>query len=258
MKRGGMAGAEAALRATETSTRAGQDGLALADDVARLLLSRGLVARTERGIVLTDAGRAWLRRQRATDDPYRVQHQERAAAVLNESGGSRRVVVNRAESPLGWLRSRKDRNGQPLIAPEQFAAGERLRADHWRAHLSPRVTANWEASAPSRRSRREGAAPSWAVSDEVIAAKQRVARALEAVGPELSGILVSVCCELQGLEQAERDEGWPQRAGKIVLQLALTRLARHYGLMAPANGQRPSRMRHWGSEDYRPRLHAET
>ena len=44
-------------------------------------------------------------------------------------------------------------------------------------------------------------------------------RALDAVGPELSQVLVDICCELKGLEEAERSHDWPQRAGKVVLQL---------------------------------------
>jgi Domain of unknown function (DUF6456) len=52
------------------------------------------------------------------------------------------VTVNETESPLGWLRSRKDRNGRPLIADAQYAAGERLRADYWFAGLGQRVTSN--------------------------------------------------------------------------------------------------------------------
>ena len=115
-------------------------------------------------------------------------------------------------------------------------AGERLAADFWHAQLSPRVTANWSASATSRRERR--AAPGFGVElgDNVVAARQRVNRALAAVGPELGGILLDVCCHDVGLEAAERAHGWPQRAGKVILQMALTCLARHYGLLMAEHG----------------------
>ena len=67
--------------------------------------------------------------------------------------------------------------------------------------------------------------------------------------------LVDICCELKGLEEAERSHDWPQRAGKVVLQLGLTRLARHYGLDVPSDlPQRRKGIRHWGSADYRPTL----
>jgi hypothetical protein len=144
-----------------------------------------------------------------------------------------------------------------LISGEQYAAGERLRADYWFAHLSPRVTSNWEAPVPPSHARRAAPSSPAMLRDEVIAAKERVMRALMAVGPELSGILVDICCELKGLEEAEKENGWPQRAGKIVLQIALTRLARHYGLIGDVV-QKPAKrkLRHWGSEDYRPTLDA--
>ena len=89
--------------------------------------------------------------------------------------------------------------------------------------------------------------------DNAAAAGERVRRALAAVGPELCGVLIDVCCHLKGLEEAERMAGWPQRSAKIVLQLALTSLARHYGLQtAPHAGGKASAVRHWGSEDFRP------
>lgn len=192
-----------------------------------------------------------------TNDDFRAQHQLRILSEREIAGARRPVVVNEGESPLGWLKSRKDRNGRPLISAEQFAAGERLRADYWFAHLSPRVTSNWGSSAPSLRARRAAPNNAATLRDEVIAAKERVVRALMAVGPEVSGVLVDICCELKGLEEAERENGWPQRAGKVVLQIALTRLARHYGLIRDER-QMPARrkLRHWGSEDYRPTLEA--
>ena len=92
-----------------------------------------------------------------------------------------------------------------------------------------------------------------------MAARERVRLALQAVGPELSGILFDVCCHLKGLEEAERSAGWPQRSGKIVLQLALTRLARHYGLLpATQSSHCGNTVRHWGAPDYRPTIETQT
>ena len=61
-----------------------------------------------------------LRRAEAGDDAFRQQHQVRAAQLKKVDGTRRPVVVNDAESPLGWLKSRKDRNGRPLISDLPF------------------------------------------------------------------------------------------------------------------------------------------
>lgn len=158
-----------------------------------------------------------------------------------------------AENPLTWLRSRRDRSGRPLITEVQFNAGQQLAADFWHGQLSPRVTANWSAGAPGRRMRRAAPGVGVEVRDAVVSARNRYYRALDAVGPELAGILVHVCCHDTGLEAAGRASGWPQRAAKVVLDLALTRLARHYGMIAP---ERPigTDLRHWGDADYRPTI----
>jgi hypothetical protein len=211
------------------------------------------------GFRLSHAGRAWLRRCAAEGDAFRAQHQLRGIGERAIDGTRRPVLVNEAESPLGWLKSRKDRNGQPLLSEQQYEAGERLRADYWFAQMSPRVTASWSALAPSERSRRGAPSRAADLRDEVIAAKERVMHALDEVGPEVGGILIDICCELKGLEEAEKANGWPQRAGKVVLQIALTRLARHYGLISddrPTRNRRHPRLGHWRSDDYRPTLDA--
>lgn len=213
-----------------------------------------LLARTERGLVLSDAGHARVRRTAAgSHEPFRAQHQRRAHDMREIGGVRQPMLVNDGESPLGWLRSRKDRFGRPLIGQAQFEAGERLRADYGFAQMSARVTADWSAAAPVSRARRGAPTDGSSLTDEVLGAKERVMRALAAVGPEISGVLVDICCELKGLEEAEKENGWPQRAGKVVLQIALTRLAKHYGLIVD-EPDRARRLRHWGQAGYRPRI----
>ncbi|KAB2851605.1 MAG: ATPase [Hyphomicrobiaceae bacterium] len=213
-------------------------------------LSRGLLASRGGRVVITEAGAKWVRRMLAEVEPFRAQH---LALIVSGGGGSKpaeRPLINAAESPLAWLRKRKDKDGKCLIAEDEYAAGERLRADHCFASLVPRVTASWDPSGASRRQSRNGPG-AFEIRDEVLAARQRVQRALVAVGPELSGILVDVCCHLKGLETAERESELPPRSGKVLLQAALGALARHYGFrQTPTHRQ----VLHWGEQDYRPHL----
>lgn len=163
-------------------------------------------------------------------------------------------LVNESESPLAWLARRKDTNGMPMIDAAQFAAGERLRADFTRAAMTPRVGANL--AAPVAHGRRGGGGATEHFSDLVIAAKERLNHALDAAGPEFSGLLLNVCCFLKGLETVEHERGWPRRTSKIVLGLALDRLARHYGYAAKVTGKDRSPLRSWQAEDARPTMNA--
>ena len=54
-------------------------------------------------------------------------------------------------------------------------------------------------------------------------------RALDAAGPGLADICWRVICAGEGIAGAEKGLGWPARSGKLVLGLALDRLARFYG-----------------------------
>jgi hypothetical protein len=51
-----------------------------------------------------------------------------------------------------------------------------------------------------------------------------------AAGPGLADILWRVVCAGVGLPAAEKALQWPARAGRLVLTLALNRLATHYGI----------------------------
>ena len=120
-----------------------------------------------------------------------------------------------SESPLAWLVRRKDKDGWPMLSDAEFDAGEKLRADFWFAQMTPRVTANWSMLLSAGGSQRGAPDLGPDVRDSVIAARERVRRALSAVGPDLAGVLIDVCCHLKGLEASEKASGWPQRSGKL-------------------------------------------
>jgi len=178
---------------------------------------------------------------KADIDPLRARHLGLGRRKIETPQGAAEVTVNDAESPLAWLARRTGRNGRALIEPVELAAGERLRSDFTLAQLMPRVTSSWSAAASDRR---RGASP-FNPTDGVVAARQRVRQALDAAGPEFSGLLLDVCCFLKNLTDVERARRWPPRSAKVVLQLGLGRLARHYGLCVQVRGRGRAPVRTW-------------
>lgn len=178
---------------------------------------------------------------------------QKAPAQQRRERDNARPLVNDNESPLMWLARRKDKDGNAMLTDAEFRAGERLRADFTFGHMAPRITANWSLLLGGGGGRRASPDHAPDINDNVLAAQERVRRALRAVGPDLAGILLDVCCHLKGLEACERGVGWPKRSGRIVLSIALRQLARHYGFLheAPDGDQR---VRHWGADNYRPTI----
>ena len=134
--------------------------------------------------------------------------------------GNRSVTINTAESPLAWLAARG------RIDDRQLKAGETLRADWERAGLAPRVTMRWDPSPRSGRSGGPSHAPDPTTSQ--LDAKRSFEAAVTYVGTGLADVLWRVVCAGEGLADAEKGLGWPARAGKLVLGLALDRLADFY------------------------------
>jgi hypothetical protein len=191
-------------------------------------------------LVIGEAGRAHLRRRRAPDDPFLRQHESIATLCIPGESGSDRVRFNLEESPLDWLRRRKGRDGRPMIDEASYQAGERLRVDITLGGLLPGVTAQWGLP------KVDGPSSPGEATDRMIAARQRVRHAFDAVGADFSDLLMDLCGFLKGLELIERERGWPARSAKIVVRIALSRLAEHYGLGASAHGPGASRgVRAW-------------
>jgi hypothetical protein len=162
---------------------------------------------------------------RVSEGKYMIERalpgdKEAAAGKSKGEKPARSLSVNLAESPLGWLYARGH------VSERQFRASERLGLDWERAQLDPQVTMRWDA-APMRRGR-GGRGTAIDPSTSQIDARKRFAAAVECAGPGLSDIVWRIICAGEGMREAETALGWPARAGKLVLGLALDRIADHY------------------------------
>jgi hypothetical protein len=175
---------------------------------------------------------------------FRSQHLALGREQIVTDTGRAQVTIDERESPLAWLARRRGRNGRALVERHQLQAGERLRLDFTVADLSPHTTTNW-ASPMASGGRGFARNP----ADTMTDARRRVHKALDAVGPDFAGLLVDVCCFLKALDEVERERQWPSRSAKIVLQLALDRLACHYGYAAQAQGRARAPTRTWLADE---------
>lgn len=246
----GSARCDAAGRGDKVLLDGGERGaIQVPAEALRAASARGMVARKNDRVSVTADGAAWLARAAATgEDRFQAQHQERAVRAIEIAGVREHATVNLCESPLAGLAQRKDRDGRAFLSAGEVDAGERLRADYGFGQIVPRLGANWEAAVAG--GRRGGGNAKAELTDDALAARQRVDRAIDAVGPELAGILIDVCCFLKGLEQVEMERGWPRRSAKLMLKTALGALARHY----QPQRREGRRVLHWGAADFRPRI----
>jgi hypothetical protein len=196
----------------------------VAAELVDVLLVERLVAETADGVVLTAEGERWL----AGDGPLQLE----TRLIKDANGREQYVVVNAAESPLSLLKRRG------LIGLTAFEAGEKLRRDYTIGQVTPRMGVDYSAPVGSHAFRPD-------LTETVLAARQRFNRAMVAAGPGLCDVLFDVCCYLMSLEQCEQNHRWPRGSARIVLGLALERLAQHYGMTAPS----AARTRSWHQEE---------
>lgn len=225
------------------------------------LEKQALLQRDGVELSITQAGRTALAAQLQTADRPSMKEQEQGRgrqidnSVIVTADGPETVKVNLAESPLMLLHRWKDKNGQPFIDAREFRAGERLRADYTRGQIMARLGINWNGISGQGQSR-DRAGGIVELTDAALSARLRVEKAIEAVGPELAGVLIDVCCFLKGMKQVEVERNWPARSAKVVLKSALGALARHYEPSRDSGACSKTRptILHWGTQDYRPAI----
>lgn len=212
--------------------------------------SLGLAERQGTRIAASASAMAFIRRTMAErEEAFLTQHREMETATVEIEGARQPVRINLAESSLGAAARLRDRKGEPFMPQMAVDAGERLLSDFTRGQMQPRVTASWE---PRLSSRAKGSAGGKVdITDSALAARMRFSDAVEAMGPELSGVAVDICCFGKGLELVERERQWPARSAKLMLRTALLALARHYD---PPRPDVRRRAHHWGADGFRPVL----
>ena len=172
--------------------------------------------------VMGDAGRGG---PGLAEAPASFQGKDPVPPQDDPDRAERRIRYSAPETPLNGLARRRDKSGKPFLDHALVAAGERLREDFELSQMGTSLSQNWERLMTGRL---DGGARSDGHSFGPGAARDRVTRALNDLGPGLGDVALRCCCYLEGLESTEWRMGWSARSGKIVLRIALQRLARFY------------------------------
>ncbi|MEP7240813.1 MAG: DUF6456 domain-containing protein, partial [Devosia sp.] len=204
------------------------------------LISAGAIAGNDRECTANRDTRAWLRRAMLDADNLAAQH--RTDTTSREG-----VLVNLAESPLARLGAATG-GAEAFLDRHHVEAGERVRRLVERAGLQPRLTMTYSAD----RMVGSGARAPNDISDLAADARKELDRIHDALPAECAGVVLDVCGWLKGLQEVERERGWPRRSAKLVLRIGLEQVAQHYGLGPFAVGAPTHRSRRWMEQGARP------
>ncbi len=220
--------------------------------IAQAMALKGWISCVQAGrvsrYIITPNGRTALSRMVAAME-NRAQEQAQGFAESqvgfgnpNGVSSSRDMAVHKfaqqgrfmvAESPLTILARRRDKDGNSFLDDDLVGAGERLREDfelaqmgqgqsQWQSYLETPNDGSYERDLGNL--------------DGVESARVRVMAAIECLGEGLSDVALRCCCQLEGLEAAEKQLGWSARSGKVVLRIALMHLRDHYQANAGGSG----------------------
>ena len=212
-----------------------------APDVMKLITA-GAVDGDQDRCRANDASAGWLKRTRLGQDAFTAQHR---STVTTPEG----MELNLKESPLARLAAGIGGDAG-YLERHQIEAGERVRRLVERAQLRPRLTMSYSAAHTAGAGQGRAAE----ISDLATDARRSLDDLYRVLPRDCAGVVLDVCGLLKGLQEVERERGWPRRSAKLVLRIGLDQLAQHYGLGAVARGSVNGRTRQWMENDARPNV----
>lgn len=181
----------------------------------------------------------WYKRLLIEGEAFQAQHR-----ILQHGPQDR--AINLAESPLMRLASGSD----AFLERHHLEAGERVRKLVERAQLQPRLTMDYSDAPKGGKSQQGGGD----LSDMAADARRSLDQIHALLPRDCAGVVFDICGLFKGLQDVERDRGWPRRSAKLVLRIGLEQLAQHYGLGPFAVGKASVRDRGWLDAGARPQV----
>ncbi len=199
----------------------------LTRDEVEALASDGAIEARGDTFVLSEAGRARMRREDALpEEAFVAQHRPIVArSVMGPCGGVLEARGHDADASMRRLATLKDANGAPWLSAVELAAANALRATWLASERGMVGGSDWTAAPMSGQARGAGNGREAALAAHCDA-RRRLGKALDGLAQPLRRVVERVCLHEEGLETLERAESWPARSGKLALKLALAQLAR--------------------------------
>ncbi|PCI88987.1 MAG: hypothetical protein COB24_00475 [Hyphomicrobiales bacterium] len=189
----------------------------------------------------TEAGQIWLEdfiyfvdldqgntSKRQTNKTINRNNQPRPMG-LNDFTSIANQDASADHAPLLKLYNRQRNIAYKYLSEIHLQAGQRLFELFVKANLRPNVTMNWENLQSVKQSHHTGV-KDMSFSEATYIARRELHESLSQVGQDFSAILVEICLFGNGLEATEKALNWPARSAKLLLTMALDRLATHYQL----------------------------
>lgn len=203
--------------------------LRLSCEEVRGMVSDGVIAAVGDVYQLTEEGLSHARRAAAPIDAFRRQHQQLVRKSISTEGGAFvDVDTDVGRSPVRKMNAASCTNGRKAFSHRAMLASEKYCTDCERAQAGPRVTSDW--SSAGSRAKRGASSAFGGLTQGQRNAHERVQAAEDALGSGLSEVAKAFCVDGRSLTAIEQAFGWPRSSARVVLGLALERLADHYGL----------------------------